>query len=298
MKTPAAEVQINEKLVQAMLQAQFPELAHLQLTYFNEGWDNAIYQLGERYLIRLPRRSIAVPFIEKEQAWLSRLAKKLPIPIPAPLHQGKKHGDYPWPWSITPWFDGHMAAEEGLESSEALRLAQFLKTLHQQTFSTPPPHNPHRATPLVSKAEGTEERLDTFIQNGRANTALRKLWDQAVQLNCPVNERCVIHGDLHPKNIICTYGYISAVIDWGDLTLGDPATDLAAFWLLFPDHKAREEALQSYGVSPTLRLRAMGWALFFSAILLDIGLQGDHLFEEVGQGGLDNLAVSLSYTPS
>ncbi|MEO0725910.1 MAG: aminoglycoside phosphotransferase family protein [Bacteroidota bacterium] len=298
MKTPAAEVQINEKLVQDMLQAQFPNLAHLPLTYLNEGWDNTIYQLGENYLIRLPRRSIAVPFIEKEQEWLPRLAEKLPIPIPAPIYQGKKHGNYPWSWSITPWFDGHMAAEEGLAPSEALSLANFLKTLHQQKFATPPPHNPHRATPLVTKAEGTEERLDRFIQNSRANAALRKLWNQVVKLECPTDELRLIHGDLHPKNIICTYGYISAVIDWGDLTLGDPATDLAAFWLLFSDQQVREEALQFYGVSAELRLRAMGWALFFSAILLDIGLQGDHLFEKVGQSGLDNLAVSLAHTPA
>ncbi|MEL6972393.1 MAG: hypothetical protein AAFO02_19660, partial [Bacteroidota bacterium] len=66
----------------------------------------------------------------------------------------------------------------------------------------------------------------------------------------------------------------------------------------FSDQQVREEALQFYGVSAELRLRAMGWALFFSAILLDIGLQGDHLFEEVGQSGLDNLAVSLAHTPA
>ena len=291
MKTPAAEVEITEVLVRHLLETQFPQLAHLPLQYLNEGWDNVIFQLGSAYLIRLPRRSIAVPFIEKEQTWLSKLNSLLSIPIPAPVHQGKPLDEYPWPWSITPWFTGRMAAEETLKNTEAGRLARFLATLHGHELTEIPPHNPSRATPLATKAEGTEQRLKAFIEQGKAVPRLQVLWESAVQLDCPPEERSLIHGDLHPKNMITDQGRIAAIIDWGDLTLGDPATDLAAFWLLFAEERVREQALAEYSVSPKMRIRAIGWAIFFSTILLDIGLNSnDPLFIQVGQDGLDHLA--------
>ncbi|MFH9228283.1 phosphotransferase [Streptomyces lydicus] len=42
-----------------------------------------------------------------------------------------------------------------------------------------------------------------------------------------------LHGDLHPANILVDRGRISAVIDFGDITSGDPATDLSVAWMLF-----------------------------------------------------------------
>lgn len=42
-----------------------------------------------------------------------------------------------------------------------------------------------------------------------------------------------LHGDLHPANMVVADGTLRAVIDFGDLTSGDPATDLATAWLTF-----------------------------------------------------------------
>jgi aminoglycoside phosphotransferase (APT) family kinase protein len=62
---------------------------------------------------------------------------------------------------------------------------------------------------------------------------VRRAWDQALAAPTDV-EPTWIHGDLHPRNILVDRGRLSAVIDWGDVTRGDPATDLAAIWMLFP----------------------------------------------------------------
>jgi aminoglycoside phosphotransferase (APT) family kinase protein len=43
-----------------------------------------------------------------------------------------------------------------------------------------------------------------------------------------------VHGDLHPANILVQRGRISGVIDFGDLTAGDPAADLSVGWMLLP----------------------------------------------------------------
>jgi aminoglycoside phosphotransferase (APT) family kinase protein len=36
-----------------------------------------------------------------------------------------------------------------------------------------------------------------------------------------------MHGDLHPANVLVNDGQVSGVIDFGDITAGDPAGDLS-----------------------------------------------------------------------
>ena len=74
------------------------------------------------------------------------------------------------------------------------------------------------------------------------------------------------HPDL--AGLAVKAGRISAVIDFGDLTSGDPATDLSVAWMLLP---ARERAIfwQAYGQADDhTRARARGWALALALVCL------------------------------
>jgi aminoglycoside phosphotransferase (APT) family kinase protein len=101
---------------------------------------------------------------------------------------------------------------------------------------------------------------------------IRRAWDDA--LGAPLDVPPTwLHGDLHPRNVLVEDGVISGIIDWGDITAGDCATDLAAVWMLFGDPGARAEALSAYvGLSEATLRRARGWALLFGVMLLDTGL--------------------------
>jgi aminoglycoside phosphotransferase (APT) family kinase protein len=74
-----------------------------------------------------------------------------------------------------------------------------------------------------------------------------------------------IHGDLHPGNLIVRGGRVSAVIDFGDLAAGDPATDLSAAWMVLPASARRvlrDAARNSDSpVDDHTWARARGWAL-------------------------------------
>ena len=48
--------------------------------------------------------------VEKEHAWLPRLAPLLPLPVPVPLAMGAPGHGYPWHWSVYRWLEGEDAA--------------------------------------------------------------------------------------------------------------------------------------------------------------------------------------------
>lgn len=275
LDTLSAEVKIDTFLVSQLLAEQHPDLQNLEIQFVDSGWDNAMFRLGEYLAVRLPRRAIAATLLEKEQYWLPKLAKQLPITVPVPRRVGLPTPLYPWHWSIIPWLPGQTADETQLNADHARQLALFLKALHV-VAPNEAPKNPLRGIPLAQRATMLNEQ----IQRVEAKTAeitptLRSLWQQAV--NAPIaREATWIHGDLHPRNLLVDPSNITGVIDWGDLATGDRATDLAAFWYLFPEPNLRQLAFETYGeISEATSARAKGWAILFGVVLLNPGL-ADH----------------------
>jgi len=72
----------------------------------------------------------------------------------------------------------------------------------------------------------------------------------------------LVHGDLHPENIVITpSGYL--IVDWSDAAVGNPFVDLATFLLRTKDRDRRRRLLEAYlegweGVCDRARLDAAG----------------------------------------
>jgi aminoglycoside phosphotransferase (APT) family kinase protein len=260
MATPLAEVDVDGGLVRRLLVEQQPALAAMPLRIVANGWDNVIVQLGDDYMVRLPRRELAAQLILNEQLWLPELAPRLPLPIPAPIFAGRPGDDFPWAWSICPWLPGDdaSAAPPPDLRATALTLAEFIMALHRPAPADAP-ENPYRGVHLRERAEAVTQRA-----NGLPNCdQVLAVWDGL--RSTPEWDRPPVwlHGDLHPSNMLTCDGRLSAVIDFGDITSGDPATDLAVAWMMFdPDDRAvfRDAA----GVDPLTWRRAAGWALNLS----------------------------------
>ena len=158
--TPAAEIDITEHVVRRLLLEQHPDLADRSLTLVANGWDNAVYRVGDDLVARLPRRQLGADLVEHEHRWLPELAPLLPIPIASPLRCGAPGADYPWRWSICRWFEGSVAADVALGDppAQALRLGAFVSAMHRPAPSDAPV-NLFRGQPLGELRHG--EALET-----------------------------------------------------------------------------------------------------------------------------------------
>jgi aminoglycoside phosphotransferase (APT) family kinase protein len=93
---------------------------------------------------------------------------------------------------------------------------------------------------------------------------VRAIWDDAVAAPRWEGPPLWLHGDLHPANVLTADGNFCGVIDFGDLCAGDPALDLAASWILLPDHEAIERFQAAYRpvMDDATWRRARGWAVW------------------------------------
>lgn len=291
--SPAAEHSASESDVRALLRAAAPDLVELPLCLVAEGWDNAIWRLGDDLAVRIPRRDVAAPLIRHEQRalpvigpWLAELGVLSPVPVV----NGQPTSSFPWPWSVTPWFSGERALGMSREDNGAWAadLARALGAIHRPAPDDAPP-NPFRGNPLVTRDRVMQERLAQF----RDQPALHDAW--AAGLAAPLStERVWIHGDVHPGNVLVRDTHLAALIDFGDVTAGDPAYDLAAHWLLFDraGRSAFRDATHDR-YDGTTWTRARAWAAYLTLVFLT---QSDDLpeYREIGTSTAAELALPPS----
>lgn len=266
----ADEIETDPDLVRRLLAAQFPQWADLPIERLaSGGTSNAIYRIGDRLSARLPLREPGTHQIEKERAWLPRLAPHLPLTLPAPLAQGEPGEGYPLIWGVYPWLDGVNAEFDQLDEpvAAAETLAAFLIALRDiDTAGGPEPsaRNFGRGVPLATRDEATRRAI--AASEGLVDIeAVTAAWD--ADLHAPLwdGPPLWIHGDLQPGNLLATDGQLNAVIDWGGLAIGDPATDLLPAWNLFHG-ESRQAFRATLEVDDASWARGRGWALSMAMI--------------------------------
>lgn len=287
---PAHDVEITDDLARSLLAAQHPDLAGLPLQRAANGWDNVVYQLGDDLALRLPRRNAAHQLLLHEVRWLPFLAPRLPLHIPAVLRRGRPADGYPYHWAVVPWFDGVSAASRTPAERDAYagELGRFLRALHVPAPADAP-RNPVRGVALATRSSAFAERLASTV------LPVEGPWQELFQagLDAPPHQGppLWLHGDPHPHNLVLAHGggpaRIAAVADFGDITAGDPASDLAVSWLHFTA-AGREAFRAELRHDDDTWARARGWAVHY-ALLMALLPEGDPL-HAVGLHALRELA--------
>jgi aminoglycoside phosphotransferase (APT) family kinase protein len=271
------ELPIDVSLVRRLVDRNRPDFAALPLTPLPaSGSTNALFRLGDEFLIRLPRQPGGTMTIEKEARWLPQLALLLPVPVPEIVAVGEPGIGYPERWSIVKWLDGDVPAvvDPGSDADPARRvlagdLAAFVTALHAIDV----PHDAvsdvdlhwYRGDPLITVDTPTRRNIELCraIPNlGLDLAAASRVWAEAMMLP-DVDRRPApawYHGDLLAENLLVRDGRLAAVLDFGGLAVGDPTVDLIAAWEVL-DAPARESFKQAVGVDEQTWLRGRAWAL-------------------------------------
>lgn len=259
------KIHIDVMLVRKLIARQFPQWADLPIKPVEvSGWDNRTFHLGDHMTVRLPSGAEYSSQIEKEQHWLPKLAPFLPLAIPIPLVMGKPDQNYPWPWSIYQWLAGKTAAAARINDLKlfAITLAEFLVALQRCDVSGGPvagPDNFYRGGPLITYDAETREAIATLRKDIDA-AAVTAVW-QAALASTWENAPVWVHGDIAVGNLLVEQGCLSAVIDFGQLCIGDPACDLAIAWTFFKG-ESRDAFREVVKLDDATWARARGWTLW------------------------------------
>ena len=72
----------------------------------SSGSKNALFRLGDEFLLRLPRQPGGSAAILKEATWLPILAPTLPVSVPEVVAVFEPDRHYSERWSVVRWIDG------------------------------------------------------------------------------------------------------------------------------------------------------------------------------------------------
>lgn len=256
---------IDTALARGLVDAQFPQWAGLPLERVEPGGsDHVIHRLGADLAVRLPRHNGPLDGFGTEFVWLPRLAPHLPLAVPIPVAQGRPGLGYPWPWSVFRWLDGEVATVEALGSSRSVAsgLAGFLTALWRTADVVRPAPDEAvslRPQPLASRDRSTRAAIDRHSGDFDA-VAMTAVWDEALAAEPWDRPPVWTHGDFHTGNLLSVGGRLSAVIDFGGLGFGDPASDLIVAYTLL-DVEGRETFRAALAVDDATWVRGRGWGL-------------------------------------
>lgn len=263
-------IKIDITLVRRLIKSQFPQWAYLPISPVEaSGWDNRTFHLGSVKVIRLPSSASYAGQVEKEQYWLPRLAPQLSLSIPTPIAMGAPSEDYPWHWSIYQWLPGQPASINSIVGMNqfATDLANFLLEFQSINSTGGPPageHSFYRGGPLTTYNKETLEAIK-ILSNQIELSTIKVIWEEALSSTWQ-KEPFWVHGDIAVGNLLVKEGRLSAVIDFGQLAIGDPACDLVIAWTFFKD-ESRRAFRNRLNLDTATWARARGWALWKALIV-------------------------------
>ncbi|MFD0742460.1 aminoglycoside phosphotransferase family protein [Phytohabitans flavus] len=249
-------------LVSRLVARQFPQWADLPVHEIpTVGTDHLIYRLGDELVVRLPALPRAAPMMAREREWLPRLAPRLPLDVPVPLGAGVPDAEFPYPWSVYRWLHGEtLANRPDLDLRDvAVRLGRFVAAL-QRINTAGAPRSP-RAVPVAPGDVEVNESIKRLAAVGIADPErATAIWEDALAAPPWAGPPVWLHGDLMPANLVARQGRLAAVIDFGLVGTGDPATDLLPAWALL-SARTRDVFRTVVGVDDATWRRGRGWAL-------------------------------------
>lgn len=225
------------EMYQALIRSNFPQLDIQTVQPITRGWDSFVLEVNGALIFRFPLRDdVVVPF-QREMLLLPGLESTLSVPVPHVTYIGQGDSSYPYTFTGYPKLNG-LALEDERITPEQLALlapavAHFLNELHafptvRAVQASVESHTPEQwRERYLERYTDLRQRVFPLLDAElRARSA--RLWENFLEEEAHfVFQPALIHCDLACEHIFCDpeRGVLTGVIDWGDVTIGDPALD-------------------------------------------------------------------------
>ena len=246
--------------------SQFPEVAGLSVTLLGSGTDHHAFDVGGRFVFRVPRSEEAASGAERERRLTSMLAARLPLPIP--LHRFVVEPSERLPFGASGYarLSGEPGIQLGAEPPQRRAVARvlgaFLRALHDVDVhiaaeaGAPPDDDPTLEEWSAQAVEDVARARGEGLIDAETSASLQRYLGAA-----PVGpyRPTLVHGDLAAEHVLLDAdGSVSGVIDWSDAMIADPALDLAGFFH-WGGAEMLAEALETYGASDAETITRARW---------------------------------------
>jgi aminoglycoside phosphotransferase (APT) family kinase protein len=235
----------NAARYRAAIAAAFPDLAIRSIRFLAEGWDSAAWEVNGELIFRFPKRADVATWLRYEIALLPLLGPTLPVSAPRFTHIAEPSHTFPYSFVGYRKLPGVPLADAPATLIRPERLAAqigaFLTALHRFPVAHAVACGVPYASPEAWCAQYATMLTELQTLFPRMTLAERERTERlfADYLDNPPNAQftpVLLHRDLGGDHLLLDpeTGNLAGVIDWGDLSIGDPAQDfcgLPAAWL-------------------------------------------------------------------
>jgi len=219
------------------------------ISSFGEGWDNVAYLVNNKYVFRFPRRQMGVECMENEINVLPYIKDKVSFPFSYPQFVGAPTASYSAPFAGYQLLPGMPLSEVSAELVEDKKFAQQLALLLKELHSISVPEEckklikgdqswRYNVPQRIEKLEKVIKQYGHFFKYAGFNLQeIMDILDKAKSLNFDnAFKASFCHGDLYSRHILVDKNKsLTGIIDWGDIHIGNPGTDLSIAFLIFSE---------------------------------------------------------------
>ena len=231
-----------------IIASELPQITIRSAVPLGEGWTAVAWLVNEELVFKFPKKAWVWTDLDRELALLPYARAHVPLPIPEYLHNVRQSAGAPHGYVVYRHLCGRAVDPRALSSRERTALAQtlarFLRALHEidpAPVESILPRDDERAVALRYQrdAEAEVAPLLTATERGR----LREAFTEHVDDERNFGGRLVIlHADLSAEHILRLGESVSGIIDWGDVSIGDPDYDFSYLYEEFGEAFVREVA--------------------------------------------------------
>jgi len=218
--------------------AAHPELKIQSVAFLGEGWTSHSYLVDGSLVFRFPKRAEVWQELEREVAFLAAAADALPLKVPRYASVVRSSAAATHGYAVYSYVPGSRLTPEEFSTAEGdaavEAIAAFLRTMHDYQ----PSESTAACLPRVDervRAIDIRDLAERVIHRQLSTTQAKRLQEWfAWYLDAPASfsfSPVVIHADFSSDHILVSKGCVTGVIDFSDVSFGDPDYDFSSLFI-------------------------------------------------------------------